>query len=89
MVPECTFPVATLAVHSGDRFLLYTDGVIDVENGQGEFFGDRKLEEVVRDNQSRSPDQLSAALLSQVDRWRPSATAQQDDMTLVVLHVTG
>jgi sigma-B regulation protein RsbU (phosphoserine phosphatase) len=87
MVPECAFPVAAMTLHSGDRFLLYTDGVIDVENGHGEFFGDRKLEQVVRDNQSRSPDQLSAALLSQVDRWRSGSTPQQDDMTLVVIDV--
>jgi sigma-B regulation protein RsbU (phosphoserine phosphatase) len=87
MVAECAYPVATMAIHSGDRFLLYTDGVIEVENRRGEFFGDSKLEEVVRDNQSRSPAQLSEELLSQIDRWRSSSTLQQDDMTLVVIDV--
>jgi sigma-B regulation protein RsbU (phosphoserine phosphatase) len=87
MVQECAYPVATMAIHSGERFLLYTDGVIDVENGRGEFFGDSKLEEVVRDNQSRSPGQLSEELLSQIDHWRPSSTSQQDDITLVVIDV--
>jgi phosphoserine phosphatase RsbU/P len=87
MVAECAYPVATMAIHSGDRFLLYTDGVIEVENRRGEFFGDSKLEEVVRDNQSRSPAQLSEELLSQIDRWRSSSAPQQDDMTLVVIDV--
>jgi phosphoserine phosphatase RsbU/P len=87
MVQDCAYPVATMAIHAGERFLLYTDGVIDVENGRGEFFGDSKLEEVVRDNQSRSPDQLSDELLSQANRWRPSSTPQQDDITLVVIDV--
>jgi sigma-B regulation protein RsbU (phosphoserine phosphatase) len=87
MVQECAYPVATMAIQSGERFLLYTDGVIDVENGRGEFFGDSKLEEVVRDNQSRSPGQLSEELLSQIDHWRPSSTSQQDDITLVVIDV--
>jgi sigma-B regulation protein RsbU (phosphoserine phosphatase) len=82
MVHDCAYPVATMAIHAGERFLLYTDGVIDVENGRGEFFGDSKLEEVVRDNQSRSPSQLSEELLSQVNRWRPRSTPQQDDITL-------
>jgi sigma-B regulation protein RsbU (phosphoserine phosphatase) len=87
MVQDGAYPVATMAIHPGERLLLYTDGVIDVENGRGEFFGDRKLEEVVRDNQSRSPGQLSEELLSQVNRWRPRSTPQQDDMTLVVIDV--
>jgi phosphoserine phosphatase RsbU/P len=87
MVEECAYPVATIAIHSGERFLLYTDGVIEVENGRGEFFGDGKLEEVVRDNQSRSPGQLSEELLSQIDRWRSRSIPQQDDITLVVIDV--
>jgi phosphoserine phosphatase RsbU/P len=87
MVQECAYPVATMAIHSGERFLLYTDGVIDVENARGEFFGDSKLEDVVRDNQSRSPSQLSEELLSQIDEWRSRSTPQQDDITLVVIDV--
>jgi sigma-B regulation protein RsbU (phosphoserine phosphatase) len=87
MVQDCAYPVATIAIHSGERFLLYTDGVIDVESGRGEFFGDSKLEEVVRDNQSRSPGQLSEELLSQIEDWRPRSAPQQDDITLVVIDV--
>jgi sigma-B regulation protein RsbU (phosphoserine phosphatase) len=74
-------------IHSGERFLLYTDGVIEVENSRGEFFGDSKLEDVVRDNQSRSPGQLSEELLSHIDRWRSSSAPQQDDITLIVIDV--
>jgi sigma-B regulation protein RsbU (phosphoserine phosphatase) len=87
MVPESAYPVATIAIDSGDRFLLYTDGVTEVENGRGEFFGDSKLEEVLRDNQSQAPGQLAEELLSQLDRWRSSSTPQQDDITLVVIDV--
>lgn len=87
MVQECVYPVVTMAIHAGERFLLYTDGVIEVENGRGEFFGDSRLEEVVRDNQSRSPGQLSEDLLSQMDHWRSPSTPQQDDITLVVVDV--
>jgi sigma-B regulation protein RsbU (phosphoserine phosphatase) len=87
MTQNGAYPVATMAIEAGERFLLYTDGVIDVENGRGEFFGDSKLEEVLRANQSRSPCELSEELLSQVNRWRPSSTPQQDDMTLVVIDV--
>ncbi|MGE5816267.1 MAG: PP2C family protein-serine/threonine phosphatase [Acidobacteriota bacterium] len=87
MVQECAYPVATMAIRSGERFLLYTDGVIEVENARGEFFGDSKLEEVVRDNRTRTPEELSEEILSQIDRWRTGSTPQQDDITLVVIDV--
>jgi sigma-B regulation protein RsbU (phosphoserine phosphatase) len=87
MVQDCAYPVVSMDIRSGDRFLLYTDGVIDVENSMGEFFGDSKLEEVVRNNQSLSPDEFSEQLLSQIEQWRSVSTPQQDDMTLVVVDV--
>jgi phosphoserine phosphatase RsbU/P len=78
------YPVCEMGVCSGDRFILYTDGVIEVENGRGEFFGDRMLEEAIRRNESRSPAQLVEQLLSALRNWQPSSTAQQDDITLIV-----
>jgi phosphoserine phosphatase RsbU/P len=87
MVQECDYPVVTMTIHSGERFLMYTDGVVDVENSRGDFFGDIKLEDVVRDNESRPAEELSTELLSEIDHWRPASIPQQDDITLVVIDV--
>jgi len=72
---------------AGDCFLLYTDGVIEPENAGGGPFGDCKLEEVVRNYQSRSPSELSDQLLSEIRFWQPASLAQQDDITLIVIDV--
>ena len=87
VIPDPDYPVRDLAVYSGDRFLLYTDGVIEPENSGGESFGDGKLEEVVRNHQSRSPSELSDQLLSEIRLWQPVSLAQQDDITLIVIDV--
>ena len=87
VVPDPDYPVLDLPIESGDRFLLYTDGVIEPDNNQGEFFGDRKLEQVIRTNRSRSPSELSEQLLSEIHRWQPASLAQQDDITLIVIDV--
>jgi phosphoserine phosphatase RsbU/P len=85
---ECdAFPVCTMAIQSGDRFLLYTDGVTEPENAHGESFGDSRLEEVVRANQGRSPSELSDELLSEIRHWQPTSITQQDDITLIVIDV--
>jgi phosphoserine phosphatase RsbU/P len=81
------YPVCDLPIHSGDRFLLYTDGVIEPENASGDSFGDRKLEQVVRNNQSRPPSELSDQLLSEIRLWQSASLAQQDDITLLVIDV--
>ena len=87
IVPDPDYPVCELSIHRGDRFLLCTDGVIEPENARGDSFGDKKLEEVVRNNQSRPPSELSDQLLSEIRLWRPPSHAQQDDITLIVIDV--
>jgi len=81
------YPVSTIQISTGDRFLLYTDGVTEPENADGESFGDMRLEQVLRDNQWGSPSELSDALLSEMRQWQPSADNQQDDITLIVIDV--
>ncbi len=71
----------------GDRFLLYTDGLVEPENASGDPFGDYELEDIVRRNQSRSPSDLSDDLLTNVRRWQPASVTQQDDITLLVIDI--
>ncbi len=81
----CSYPVCAMSINAGDRFLLYTDGVTEPENAHGDSFGDIRLEQVVRDNQGRPPAELSDRLLSEIRRWQPASTSQQDDITLIII----
>ena len=81
------YPVCTMPIIPGDRFLLYTDGVTEPENTNGDSFGDKRLEHVVRSSQSRSPSELSDRLLSEIRQWQPASRSQQDDITLIVIDV--
>jgi len=81
------YPVGEMSITTGDRFLLYTDGLIEPENTNGESFGDRRLEEVVRENQYHPSSELSDRLLSELRRWQPASAAQQDDITLIIIDV--
>ena len=84
---DCDYPVREISIATSDRFLLYTDGLIEPENIKGESFGDGRLEEVVRQTQLRPPSELSDHLLSELRRWQPASAAQQDDITLIVIDV--
>jgi sigma-B regulation protein RsbU (phosphoserine phosphatase) len=87
VMPDPDYPVCEMSISPGDRFLLYTDGVIEPQNGNGDYFGDHKLEQVVGNNQSRPPSELVDQLLSEIRRWQPASMAQQDDITLIVIDI--
>jgi phosphoserine phosphatase RsbU/P len=88
VIADPDYPVRDLPIRPGDRFLLYTDGVVEPENALGESFGDLRLEEVIRKNQESPPAQLSGELLAEIRHWQPASATQQDDITLIVVDVT-
>jgi phosphoserine phosphatase RsbU/P len=88
VLPDCgDYPVCKIPISAGDRFMLYTDGVTEAENGDGDPFGDVRLKEVARDNESRTASEFSDELLSSIAQWKPACITQQDDITLIVIDV--
>ena len=85
VAPDSAYPVCSVPLQPSDRFLLYTDGVSETENAAGEAFGDQQLERVVRNNRAQPASELSRQVLSELQRWRPAAVKQQDDITLIVI----
>ena len=85
VIADPDYTVRELPIRPGDRFLLYTDGVVEPENALGDAFGDLRLEEVIRENQNRPPAELSEELLSEIRKWQPASATQQDDITLIVV----
>lgn len=85
--PEPEYPVCNVPLERSDRFLLYTDGMIETENGAGEAFGDLQLERVLRHHRLQPACEVSRHLLSELQKWRPAGIKQQDDITLIVVDV--
>jgi sigma-B regulation protein RsbU (phosphoserine phosphatase) len=87
VMPAPDYPVCEMTISPGDRFLLYTDGVIEPENASGDSFGSCKLDQAIRNNESRPPFELVNQLLSEIRRWQPVSMPQQDDITLIVINI--
>jgi len=67
----------------GDILALYTDGVTEAFNKEGEEFGERRLIEALRRNRERTSQALLAAIVEEVQRFS-SRDEQHDDITLIV-----
>jgi serine phosphatase RsbU (regulator of sigma subunit) len=77
---------ASLDLVTGGLLLLYTDGVTEAVNPQGEFFGDERLLATVRSSDGASPDQTCGAVWDALQAYQAGAS-QEDDVTLLAVGV--
>lgn len=87
VLADAEYSARDLALKTGDRFLLYTDGLVEPEDSRGEAFGDHRLEELIRENQSRPAHELIERSLNALKKWHSSVGFQEDDITLVVVDI--
>ncbi len=81
------FGESALFLHSGDLLVLYTDGVIEAEDPNNNFFGTERLVGVVEQFYNSSPRELIRGIREAIEEFvvdRPLS----DDMTLVVCKIT-
>lgn len=85
--PELTFPTREVAFNEGDRLVLYTDGLTDVTNRSGEWFGDRELRDFVERSIALPPEAFLDALVAHLARWsdRDHDVRFDDDLTVIVV----
>jgi sigma-B regulation protein RsbU (phosphoserine phosphatase) len=80
---DAAYEQAQVAVGSGDRLILYTDGITDARNADDEEFGDDRLVEQAVEHRTCSAPALQARLAEAVASF--SDGKFQDDATLIVL----
>lgn len=80
------FEYATRSTEIGpeDGLLLYTDGVTEACNRNGEFFEEWRLEAYLKANMSMHADELVRDLHAEVERFEAGAR-RADDITVLVL----
>jgi phosphoserine phosphatase RsbU/P len=85
--PEWRYEDSTMQLSPGDRLLLFTDGITEASNADGEEFGEHRLIEAAKNARQENPLAVQARLLSDVKRFCRSQL--QDDATLVVVSANG
>lgn len=87
MAPESEpFQQGTVRLESGDRLLMYSDGLPDAMNTEGDVFGAARLIDSVTRLHSRSVDEMVHTLMSELAEWRGD-DERNDDVTIVALEV--
>jgi PAS domain S-box-containing protein len=86
-LPEAVDAEATLDVDldSGDRVVLYTDGITDVFNSRGEMLGVEGVQKIVRETSRLPFREMKKGILDSVAEWREGPPT--DDVSLVLVEV--
>jgi len=71
-------------MESGDILVLYTDGIIESENSEGDEFGIDRLCRLVAENSERSSQDLVNFITAEVSEFS-AGMAQTDDITLIAI----
>jgi serine phosphatase RsbU (regulator of sigma subunit) len=86
LFPGGGYEARSVPLERGDRLFLYTDGVVEAEDAQGEPFGMARLRELLTRGASSEPQELLASLEAAVLAHR-GGTEAGDDATMVLLRI--
>jgi len=87
VVPSVLYHEESRPFGSGDRLVIFTDGLPEARNGAGEFYGTERLARCIAALGPAPADDLCDAVLADLDRFRDGAS-RQDDVTLICVRAT-
>jgi serine phosphatase RsbU (regulator of sigma subunit) len=83
--PDADYSGATVPLQAGDRLLLYTDGITEARNTDGDEFGEERLSDALARNRHLGGAELHAAVAAEVGRF--ASAGFEDDATLLAVAV--
>ncbi|MGE5246258.1 MAG: SpoIIE family protein phosphatase [Betaproteobacteria bacterium] len=81
---QAVFDEETLRLAPGDFVVVFSDGVTEALNLDGEEFGDRRLLDVIEGHRNGSPQEIVNGLLASVREFSAGAV-QSDDVTIMLV----
>ena len=84
IAPDIEYPSHTVQLEPGDTVMLYTDGITEAMNGDGEQFGVERMHDVFAESPPENSEQALKAMFDAVRNF-VGDTPQSDDITCLVV----
>jgi phosphoserine phosphatase RsbU/P len=87
---EATYDSLQVPIEPGDRFFLYTDGILESANPAQEEFGTERFMKFMESNNKLPAGPFADALLLELARWleQPPGEGHKDDISLLAVDFT-
>ena len=82
---DVAYTEGKLQLHSGDRLLLFTDGLSEATDENGDQFGEERLIQLLRDHRDLGADELQEMILRTVSDF--CRNRFEDDAALMMVAV--
>ncbi|MBI3873147.1 MAG: SpoIIE family protein phosphatase [candidate division Zixibacteria bacterium] len=86
VMPQAEYAVGEVSLSHGDAVLFYTDGLSDLQNLDGEDFGEGRILALLRENRHLPAEALKDEMVRHADHFA-SGELGFDDLTLMVLKI--
>lgn len=86
--PDSDYAEQRLELETGDRLFLYTDGLSEERNSQGDQFGDARMLEVLASTANTALDSTVNTLIREVAAWGKGDQVR-DDVAIVAIEMLG
>ena len=86
MFKNSNYENMSIQLHPGDRLVLYTDGITETRNTQGEHYGVERLSHFLCTRPKSDIDSLLTELFDTISAFSERAPIK-DDQTLLILEI--
>jgi sigma-B regulation protein RsbU (phosphoserine phosphatase) len=83
-----SYQTAELVLAPGDSLFLYTDGVTEASNRNGELFSEDRLKDSLQGRQSAAPREVIEVIKARVESFAAGAP-QADDIAMLMIRFQG
>ena len=87
LLPEAEYETLHTSFCPGDRLMLYSDGIIECANQQGDLFGEERLLNYLRATHTEPLSPMLTGLELEMEQWRGHGEFD-DDVSLLALEFT-
>lgn len=87
LIPDTLFNEQTAELHTGEYLIIYSDGLTEALNEEGNFFGENKLVEILTENSNQSSEYLGGKILAEISTFI-GKTMIHDDLTIAIIKRT-
>jgi serine phosphatase RsbU (regulator of sigma subunit)/CHASE1-domain containing sensor protein/anti-sigma regulatory factor (Ser/Thr protein kinase) len=85
LMPGMPYEEKEAVLAAGDDLLLYSDGLVEAHDPEGDMFGFPRLRKLIVAQSAGSGEELVDFLLAELTRFTGEDSEQEDDITLVTL----